>query len=246
MNLLFTTGQYFLFLTQVFRKPDRKRVFIHRVMDEIVHLGLNSMGIIAILSLFMGAVITLQTASNIDSPFIPDYIVGYTTRQSVILEFSPTIISLILSGKIGSNIASEIGTMRITEQIDALDIMGVNSANYLVLPKVLAFMFIHPFLIVFSMALGVIGGGIVVFGTGIVSPVDFMDGVVYDFDSFTVAYALIKTMVFAFVITSISGFYGYFVSGGALEVGRGSTKAVVSSSILILILNYLITQLLLI
>jgi len=246
MNFLFQSGKYFLFLKQVITKPDRRKVFWSRCLDEMVSLGLNSMGIVAILSVFMGAVITLQTASNIDSPLIPSYTVGYTTRQSIILEFAPTIISLILAGKIGSNIASEVGTMRVTEQIDALEIMGVNSANYLVLPKVLAFMFIHPFLILFAMALGIIGGSAVVLGTGIISHVDYLEGVQLDFEAFTITYALIKTVIFAFVITSISGFYGYFISGGALEVGKGSTKAVVSSSVLILVLNYLITQLLLI
>ncbi|MFT5336524.1 MAG: phospholipid/cholesterol/gamma-HCH transport system permease protein [Sphingobacteriales bacterium] len=246
MNLFFQSGKYFLFLKRVIAKPDRKRVFIDRFFDEAVLLGLNSMGIVALLSIFMGAVICLQTASNIDSPFIPSYTVGFTTRQSIILEFSPTIISLILAGKIGSNIASEIGSMRVTEQIDALEIMGVNSANYLVFPKILAFMFVHPFLILFSMALGIMGGAAVVVGTGIITPVDFLEGVQLDFEVFTIAYALIKTVIFAFVVTSISGFYGYYVQGGALEVGKGSTKAVVASSILILLLNYLITQLLLI
>ena len=194
----------------------------------------------------MGAVIALQTASNMDSPLLPAYTVGFTARQSIILEFSPTIIALILAGKVGSNIASEIGTMRVTEQIDALDIMGVNSAAYLVLPKVLAGLFIFPFLIMISMFLGIFGGWFICISTGVVSSNDYIYGIQYDFKPFDVFYALIKTVIFAFIITSISSYHGYFAKGSALEVGRSSTKAVVYSSILILIFNYIVTQLLLI
>jgi len=194
----------------------------------------------------MGAVIALQTASNIDSPLLPSYTVGFTARQSVILEFSPTIMALILAGKVGSNIASEIGTMRVTEQIDALEIMGVNSASYLILPKILAGVFIFPFLICISMFLGIFGGWFICISTGVVSSNDYIYGIQYDFKEFHVFYALIKTVVFAFIITSVSSYHGYFTKGSALEVGRSSTKAVVFSSILILIFNYIITQLLLI
>lgn len=181
-----------------------------------------------------------------DSPLLPAYTVGFTARQSIILEFSPTIIALILAGKVGSNIASEIGTMRVTEQIDALDIMGVNSAAYLVLPKVLAGLFIFPFLIVISMFLGIFGGWFICISTGVVSSNDYIYGIQYDFRPFDVFYALIKTVIFAFIITSVSSYHGYFAKGSALEVGRSSTKAVVYSSILILIFNYIVTQLLLI
>ncbi|MGB0167253.1 MAG: MlaE family ABC transporter permease [Luteibaculum sp.] len=247
MEVLLThLGRYFLMLKSVFRKPERLKVFLETLLAEINGLGVNSMGIVALLSVFMGAVITLQTASNIDSPLIPLYTVGYATRQSVVLEFAPTIISLILAGKVGSNIASEIGTMRVTEQIDALEIMGVNSASFLILPKVTAAMLINPFLIILSMFLGIGGGWLVSLGTGIVSSSDYFTGVQLDFKPFTVVYALIKTVVFAFVITSVASYHGYFTKGGALEVGVSSTKAVVYSSVIILLLNYVLTQVLLI
>lgn len=215
-------------------------------MQEIDSIGLSSIGIVALMSVFMGAVIALQTASNMDSPLLPAYTVGFTARQSIILEFSPTIIALILAGKVGSNIASEIGTMRVTEQIDALDIMGVNSAAYLILPKVLAGLFIFPFLIMISMFLGIFGGWFICISTDVVSSNDYIYGIQYDFKPFDVLYALIKTVIFAFIITSVSSYHGYYAKGSALEVGRSSTKAVVYSSILILIFNYIVTQLLLI
>jgi phospholipid/cholesterol/gamma-HCH transport system permease protein len=215
-------------------------------VQEIDSIGLSSIGIVALMSVFMGAVIALQTASNMDSPLLPAYTVGFTARQSIILEFSPTIIALILAGKVGSNIASEIGTMRVTEQIDALDIMGVNSAAYLILPKVLAGLFIFPFLIMISMFLGIFGGWFICISTDVVSSNDYIYGIQYDFKPFDVLYALIKTVIFAFIITSVSSYHGYYAKGSALEVGRSSTKAVVYSSILILIFNYIVTQLLLI
>lgn len=231
---------------RVFSKPEKFGIYRENTLKEIISLGIGSMGIVAIISLFMGAVITIQTASNIDSPWIPSYTVGFTTRQSVILEFSPTIIALILAGKIGSNIASEIGTMRVTEQIDALEIMGINSASYLTLPKIIAALFINPFIIIYSMFLGMFGGWIVAVSTGIVTSNQYIYGLQYDFKPFDITYALIKTVVFAFVITSIPAYHGYYTRGGALEVGRSSTRAVVYSSIAILVVNYLLTQLLLI
>tara|TARA_R110001592_G_scaffold307299_2_gene580624 strand:- start:129696 stop:130439 length:744 start_codon:yes stop_codon:yes gene_type:complete len=239
-------GRYFVLLSMSFRRPENGRILRKRIVEEIEIIGINSLGIVALLSIFMGAVISLQTASNIDSPLIPAYTVGYAVRQSVILEFSPTIIALILAGKVGSNIASEIGTMRVTEQIDALEIMGVNSAGYLILPKVIAAVFINPFLIIISMALGVLGGWVAVVTGGFLTTSDYVYGITFDFKVFSVVYALIKTVIFAIVITSISSYQGFYTRGGALEVGASSTKAVVYSSIVILILNYIITQLLLI
>jgi len=194
----------------------------------------------------MGAVITIQTAANLETALIPLETIGFAARQSVILELSPTIIALILAGKVGSNIASEIGTMRVTEQIDALEIMGVNSAAYLIVPKIIAAIFINPFLIILSMTVGIIGGWLAGTFTGTVPSVAFITGLQWDFIPFHVAYALIKTLFFAFIITSIPAYHGYFTSGGALEVGRSSTKAVVYSSIVILIINYILTQLILI
>lgn len=231
---------------RVFSKPEKFSVYRRNFVQEVDKIGLSSIGIVALMSLFIGVVIALQTASNIDSPLLPTYTVGFTTRQSIILEFSPTIIALILAGKVGSNIASELGTMRVTEQIDALDIMGVNSASYLILPKIIAGVFIFPFLIIISMFLGIFGGMLISWATQIVSVNDYIYGIQYDFKPFSVTYALIKTLVFAFIITSVSSYYGYFSKGSALEVGKSSTNAVVYSSILILLLNYIITQLILI
>lgn len=231
---------------KVFSRPEKRSIYWKRFLEEVQSVGLSSIGIVALMSGFMGVVITIQTASNIDSAWIPEYTVGFTTRQSIILEFSPTIISLILAGKIGSNIASEIGTMRVTEQIDALDVMGVNSAAYLILPKILAAVFMFPFLIIISMFLGVFGGWFICEVTGIITTRAFVYGVQYDFRTFHVIYALVKSVVFGFLIASCSGYYGYYASGSALEVGRSSTQAVVYSSILILIFNYIITQLVLI
>jgi phospholipid/cholesterol/gamma-HCH transport system permease protein len=233
-------------LAGVFSRPEKLRIYVSRTVVEIDKIGLSSLGIVSLMSLFMGAVIALQTATNIDSPLIPAYTVGFTTRQSVLLEFSPTIICLILAGKVGSNIASELGTMRISEQIDALDIMGINSRAYLIAPKILASIFIFPFLIIISMFLGIFGGWLVCSVTGIIAPPDFIEGIMLDFKPFHVFYALFKTVLFAFLITSVSSYHGYYTHGGAIAVGRSSTQAVVYSSVLILLVNYIVTQLMLI
>ncbi len=246
MNILYHCGKYFIFLTKVFGKPERGRVYLRQTIIEIEKIGLGSMPIVAIMSVFMGAVITIQTASSLSGGWIPMSTVGYATRESILLEFSPTIIALILAGKVGSNIASEIGTMRVTEQIDALDIMGINSAGYLVFPKIIAAVLINPFVIIVSMFLGVFGGWLAAYTSGILIPSVYIDGIQQQFIPFHVTYSLIKTLFFAFAITSVSAYHGYYVNGGALEVGAGSTKAVVYSSIVILILNYVLTQLLLI
>ncbi len=245
-GLLKHAGLYFLFLQKIFKRPENHKIYSRRLFEEMEILGVNSLGIIVLLSFFMGMVITLQTASNIDSPLIPSYTVGFTSRQSMILEFAPTILSLILAGKVGSVIASEIGTMRVSEQIDALEIMGVNSASYLALPKIMASMIINPFLVLISMCLGMFGGWLVAVFTGIVTTASYIEGLQLDFKPFHVVYALIKTVVFAFLITSVSSYQGYHVKGGALEVGAASTRAVTYSSVTILISNYIITQLLLI
>jgi len=245
VNLLAIIGKYALLLGRLFRKPEKSREYWKQLVHEIDKIGVQSVGIVALLSIFMGGVITLQTASNIDSAWIPLYTIGFAARQSIILEFSPTLISLILAGKVGSNIASEIGTMRITEQIDALDIMGINSANYLITPKILASLFIFPPLIIISMVLAMIAGGFFGHASGLISVSDYVYGLQFDFKSFSVIYALIKTVVFAFIITSVSSFFGYYTKGGALQVGESSTKAVVFSSVYILLANYVLTQLLL-
>ncbi len=244
--LLYHIGNYCLLMARTFQWPSKIKIYVKQIVYEVNSLGLGSFGIISIISAFMGAVITLQTASNIDSALIPAYTVGFTARQSMILEFSPTIIALILAGKVGSNIASEIGTMRVSEQIDALEIMGVNSASYLILPKIIAAVFINPFLVIWSMFIGLTGGYLVAQVSGVVTSEAYIYGIQYDFKSFGITYALIKTVCFAFAITSIPSYYGYYVRGGAVEVGNASTKGVVSSSIAILIINYILTYLLLI
>ncbi|HLV53700.1 MAG TPA: ABC transporter permease [Cryomorphaceae bacterium] len=246
MGIFYSIGKYFVLMSRVFSRPEKWPIYRRQIVKEIDSIGISSLGIVALMSVFMGAVIALQTASNIDGPLIPAYTVGFTTRQSIILEFSPTIIALILAGKVGSNIASEIGTMRVTEQIDALDIMGVNSAAYLIQPKVLAGIFIFPFLITISMFLGVFGGWFISVVSGILSSNEYIYGIQFAFRPFDVVYALIKSVFFGYVITTVSAYHGYYSRGSALEVGRSSTDAVVYSSVVILILNYVLTQLLLI
>ncbi len=241
-----TIGRYVLLMMDAFRRPDKGSVFRKQLMFEFQGIGIESLGIVLFISAFTGGIVALQTAYNIDSPLIPLYTVGFAARQSIVLEFSPTIISLILAGKVGSQIASEIGTMRVTEQIDALKIMGVNPANYLILPKITASMIINPFLIILSIVISLFGGWLACSLSGIVTTSDFIYGLRLDFNTFTIFYALIKTIVFAFIIASVSGFYGYTTKGGALDVGKSSTKAVVSSSIIIIIFDLILTQLLLV
>ena len=236
-NLFELIGRYFLLMGKVFSKPEKASIYGKRILAETESLGLNSIGIVAIISVFMGAVITIQMALNLESPFIPKYLIGYAARESMLLEFSSTVVALILAGKVGSNIASEIGTMRITE--------GVNSASYLMLPKIVSTVFFFPFLTILSMIIGVAGGYVVSILTGAVNPDSYIIGIQYDFKPFYITYSLIKSSTFAFIITSISGFYGYYADGNSLEVGRASTKAVVVSSIVILIFNLILTQVLL-
>jgi phospholipid/cholesterol/gamma-HCH transport system permease protein len=238
-------GKYVLLLKKVFSKPEKPSVYYKQTMHELVYLGLNSVGIIAIISFFMGAVITLQTAYNTENPIYPTYLIGLGCRDSIILEFSSTISALILAGKVGSNIASEIGTMRVTEQIDALEIMGVNSASYLILPKIIATLIFNPILTLLSIIVGISGGWLAGTMAGVVTSEDFVYGVQYAFIPYYITYSMIKTVVFAFIITSVSAFHGYYVEGGSLEVGRASTKAVVYSSVIILLFNVILTQLLL-
>jgi len=238
-------GKYILLYKKVFSKPEKPVVYYKQTMHELVYLGLNSVGIITIISFFMGAVITLQTAYNTENPIYPTYLIGLGCRDSILLEFSSTITALILAGKVGSNIASEIGTMRVTEQIDALETMGVNSASYLILPKVIATLLFNPVLTLISISVGIFGGWIAGTSAGVISSQDFIYGIQYAFIPYYVTYAIIKTLFFAFIITTVSAFQGYFVEGGSLEVGRASTKAVVYSSIIVLLFNVILTQLLL-
>ena len=235
MQLFEYIGRYFQLMGKVFSRPEKAAIYRRRIIYEMEALGLNSIGLTAIISVFIGAVITLQMCINLDSPFIPQSLIGYATRETMILEFSSTVVALILSGKVGSSIASEIGTMRITEQIDALEIMGVNSASYLILPKIVAAVLFFPFLTILSIGIG-----------GIMIPDDYIEGLLLDFKPYSIVYSLIKTAVFAYIITSVSAFYGYYAKGNSLEVGAASTRAVVVSSVVIMIFNLILTQILLI
>ena len=245
IRFLTQVGLYFQFLKKVFSKPEKASVYYRQTMTEFVSLGLTSVGIISIVSFFMGAVITLQTAYNTENPIYPTYLIGLGCRDSIILEFSSTVAALILAGKVGSNIAGEIVTMRGTEQIDALEIMGINSASYLVLPKIIATLLFNPILTLISISIGIFGGWAAGTLSGVVTSENFIYGIQYAFIPYYITYSLIKTLFFAFIITSVSSFQGYYVNGGSLEVGRSSTKAVVYSSVLILMFNVILTQLLL-
>jgi phospholipid/cholesterol/gamma-HCH transport system permease protein len=245
MTYLKHIGKYFMMLGQVFKRPQRGRVFRETVFREFDELGLKSIGIVIFISFFIGGVIALQTALNIENPLIPKYLVGFATKRSVILEFAPTFCSIILAGKVGSYITSSIGSMRVTEQIDALEVMGINSLNHLVLPKVLATVFFYPFLIILAMFLGIFGGWVAGFTSTMFSEIDYMQGLQLDFNPFLVQYALIKTLIFAFLIATVPSYHGYYVKGGSIAVGKASTQAVVWTIILIVITNYFLTQLLL-
>ena len=237
-------GQYLMLLGVVFSKPTKRRLFWRQVSDEIYNLCISSVLIVSIISLFVGAAVTIQMRLNIDSPWMPLYAIGYATRKAIILEFSPTIISLILAGKMGSQIASQLGTMRITEQIDAIEVMGINSVNYLILPKIIASLLFNPVLIMLSIVVALIGSWTIGVSVGGMTTYEFLYGMQFEPENSDLTYALIKTVFFAFLISSISSFHGYFVQGGALEVGKASTKAVVHSSIAIILSNLLLTQLL--
>jgi len=245
MNYLEHIGKYFIMLKQVFKKPQKWSVFKEMLFREVEDLGLKSLGIITFISFFVGGVVAIQTALNVDSPFIPKYLIGFATKRSMILEFAPTFMSIILAGKVGSYISSSIGTMRVTEQIDALDVMGINSLNYLVLPKIIAALFFYPLLILLAMFLGIVGGYFAGVLTGLFFSEDYIYGIQLDFNTYFVKYAVIKTLVFAFVIATIPSYHGYYVKGGSLEVGRASTQAVVWTSVVIILLNYFLTQMLL-
>lgn len=245
MSIIENIGSYFLLMGRVFRMPDRQRMYWRQFSHELEKQGLQSILITLIVSVFMGAIMTMQTKLNTSNPLLPAYTTGLVTRDCILLEFSSTILCLLLAGKVGSNIASEIGTMRITEQIDALEIMGVNSANYLILPKIVAFMVMMPLLVTLSMATGLLGGYAISSVTDIMTADEYLLGIQYAFVPFYVWYSFIKTVIFAFIIASMSSFYGYYAYGGALEVGRASTKAVVNSSIVILLMDVVLTNLML-
>ncbi len=246
MKIFFHLGRYFILIKRAFGKPDKFSIYRDRIFEEINTIGVGSLAIVSIISIFIGAVITIQTAFSFNNPFVPLYAVGLAMRDSMILEFSPTIVSLILAGKVGSSIASEIGTMRTSEQIDALEIMGVNSSGYLIFPKIVASVLFNPILTIFSIFLGILGGYIFGLATGVVTNYEYIYGITHDFKPFNVTYALIKSAVFAFIIATVPSYHGYYVKGGTLAVGLASTKGVVYSSILILAFDLILTQLLLV
>lgn len=238
-------GKYTLFLISLFRRPERKSVFLKQTIHEMYTIGVGSFGIISLISVFTGAVSTIQIGVQLVSSLVPEYILGRIVRDSNILEFSPTITCLVLAGKVGSSIASEMGTMKVTEQIDALEIMGINSANYLVLPKILAGVCTIPLLVIYSMALSIFGGSLSGVASDLISVDNFVKGLRTDFLAFSVTFALTKAVTFAFLITSISAYHGYRTEGGALEVGQSSTKAVVYSAVGVIIFDYVLSEILL-
>ena len=237
-------GSYLLLMGRTFSRPERMRMFFKQYIKEMSALGVDSIGIVLLISFFIGAVICIQMKVNIESPWMPRWVAGYTTREIMLLEFSSSIMCLILAGKVGSNIASELGTMRVTQQIDALEIMGVNSAEYLILPKILGMVTMMPFLVIFSSGMGIIGAYATAYVGHLMPPEDLTLGLTHDFIPWFLWMSIIKSLVFAFIISSVSSYCGYTVEGGSVEVGESSTSAVVTSSILIPFSDVFLTQLL--
>jgi len=244
MGYLKEIGLYFMMLKGVFIKPTKTSVLRNLVLKEIDDLIIGSLGIVCFISFFVGGVVAIQTALNMDNPILPKSLIGFASRQSIILEFAPTFISIIMAGKVGSFITSSIGTMRVTEQIDALEVMGINSLNYLVFPKIVAMLF-YPFVIAIAMFLGILGGYTAAVLGGFATGDQFIQGLQEDFVPFQLVYAFIKTFVFAILLATIPSYFGYYMKGGALEVGKASTTSFVWTSVFIILSNYLITQLLL-
>ncbi len=245
MKLLHHIGSYFLLITKSLSRPEKPSIIYRQTMKEIEKVGIDSFPIVVIISLFVGAVITIQTNFNIENPLLPSYLVGLTVRDSLLLEFSSTMVALILAGKVGSSIASELGMMRVTEQIDALEVMGINSASYLILPKMIAAVIFFPILCLLSMIVGIGGGYISCIIGNVIPPSEYIYGIQYAFQPYYIWYAMTKVVFYAIIITSLSSYLGYNVQGGAIEVGKASTKAVVQSSVLILMANLILTRLIL-
>ncbi len=244
MDYVSSIGQYFIMIKDTFRRFTKGNVLRGLIIQEINDLAVRSLGIVVFISFFIGAVVTIQTALNLNNPLIPKSLIGFAARQSIILEFSPTFVSIIMAGKVGSYITSSIGTMRVTEQIDALEVMGINSLNYLVFPKIIGMLF-YPFVISISMFVGILGAYTAgVFG-GFVDSDLFLNGLQEDFVTFQLFYAFIKTFIFAFILATVPSYHGFFMKGGALEVGKASTTSFVWTSVIIIVSNYIITQLLL-
>ncbi len=244
MSVLHNIGTYSIMVSKVFGRFTKWSVMKGLIINEINSLIIGSIGIVSFISFFVGGVVAIQTALNLNNPLMPKNLIGFATRQSVILEFAPTFISVIMAGKVGSFITSSLGTMRVTEQIDALKVMGINTYNYLIFPKIVALL-LYPFIITISMFLGIFGGYIASIYGGFCSSADFIEGIQLDFIPFHISYAFIKTAFFAFILATIPSYHGYFLKGGALEVGKASTTSFVWTSVVIIVTNYIITQLLL-
>jgi phospholipid/cholesterol/gamma-HCH transport system permease protein len=238
-------GRYFIFLRHLFTNREDFSTYYKLILEESVGIGIGSVFLVALVSTFMGAVTTVQTAFNMVNPLIPNYVISQVVREMTVLELAPTIIAVIFAGKVGSSMSGGLGTMRITEQIDALEVMGINSISYLVLPKVVASMIMYPLLVIVAGVCALCGGYLVGSLTGTISPHDYIYGIRFEFNEFTITFALIKSLVFAFLVSSISSFKGYYTQGGALEVGISSTQAVTNSVIAVLVSDYLLAQLLL-
>jgi phospholipid/cholesterol/gamma-HCH transport system permease protein len=238
-------GRYFIFLGNLFVNRESFKTHYKLILDECMLIGINSIFLFVLVSTFMGAVTTVQTAYNMVAPYIPDYVISQVVREMTVLELAPTVMAIIYAGKVGSSMAGNLGSMRITEQVDALEVMGINSISYLVLPKIVASMLMYPMLVIISGVCSLVGGYLVGTMTGIISPTDYIYGIRFVFNEFTITFALIKAVVFAFLVSSISSYKGYYTVGGALEVGISSTKAVTTSVIAILLADYLLAQLLL-
>ncbi|MBC7904770.1 MAG: ABC transporter permease [Gemmatimonadaceae bacterium] len=245
MTILTDVGRYLLMLKGMFSKPENMKVYWKEFMHQCVELGIGSLWIVLIISFFMGAVSALQTAYQLVSPVIPKTAIAQIVRDTVILEFAPTLVCIVLAGVVGSKIASELGNMRVSEQIDALEIMGINTKTYLVMPKIVAALIVIPMLVVLSMVLGIWGGRLAVIGSGIMSPDEYERGLLGSFVPFNVIFALAKAYTFSFIISSIPAYFGYYVEGGSLEIGRASTRSVVISCIMILFADYILAALLL-
>lgn len=245
MTLFTEFGRYLLMLKGMFSKPENFRMYWKELMHQCSEIGIGSLGIVVIISVFMGAVSALQTAYQLVSPVVPLSTIAQIVRDTVILEFAPTLVCIVLAGVVGSKIASELGNMRVSEQIDAIEIMGINTKAYLIMPKIIAALLTIPFLVIISAALGIIGGRIAVVASGILAPNIYEKGLLYNFQPYNVFFALVKAYTFSFIISTIPAYYGYYVQGGALEIGRSSTKAVVVSCVTILFADYILAALLL-
>jgi phospholipid/cholesterol/gamma-HCH transport system permease protein len=245
MIFFYHIGRYFMLLRKVFARPEKHKMYLKKLFFEIHNLGVNSVGLVLIISVFIGGIMAIQFAYSMSNPLYPSELVGFGTRDVLLLEFSSTMLALIMAGKVGSNITSEIGTMRVTEQIDSLEIMGVNSAGYLILPKIVAVVFIFPFLYIISVFFGLWGGWFTCAITHVVTATEYVEGIKWFFQPYYVTFSIIKSLFFGFLVASVPAYFGYYVQGGALEVGKASTKAVVNTNVLILLSDLILTRLLL-